>query len=264
MIATLEFDLSSALLNELLVQFGKMSWSPLTSASLADLDITDGQGVYQLGLTESLGPDVHSLVYIGKTDAEAGLRTRLARHAAKIQNRIGLNPSDVSFKAIRVYVFTPMDLEQQLIAHYTVGKLAPAWTNSGFGSNDPGRQRDTSTLKETHFDYCYPIDTSIQVQLPFAVGTTVRVYEVLDFLKNYLTYTVRFETAAPRSRKPHPDLLSSAVTLTTINDTVENILLTLKPALVNPALGQPWQITVLPGYIIVYKESKKYPHGRII
>jgi hypothetical protein len=263
MITTLEFDLSTALLNELIYQFDKMSWSPLTAASLSALNVSDGQGVYQLGHAVG-GRMPQQLVYIGKTDAEAGLRTRLTRHVNKVQSRIGLDPSQVFFKAIRVYVFTPMDLEQQLIARYTKGKVAPAWTNSGFGSNDPGRQRDTSALKDTHFDAMYPIDTTLEISHTFPLGTPIAVCDVLAHLKAKLPYLIRYETAARGSRKPHPDLLTIKVVFSSTSETVESILYKLKPVLAAPALGQPWQITVLPGYIILYKESKKYPHGRVV
>ena len=35
------------------------------------------------------------------------------------------------------------------------GKLP--WNHSGFGSNDPGQQRDTTTYKQDHFDTQHPI-----------------------------------------------------------------------------------------------------------
>src|SRR5262245_61399412 len=126
-----EFDLPGALLAHLINILDGMKSAPLTDSSLTA--IPEEQGVYQLFLN-------HQLVYVGKTDAEAGLFNRLKRHLGKVQHRIGLNSALVSYKAVRIFVFTPVDLETQLIKHYG-GIKAVTWNGSGFGSNDPGRKR---------------------------------------------------------------------------------------------------------------------------
>lgn len=121
-----EFNLPDALLASLINVFDKMSGAPLTPENVQK--IPEAQGVYMLLMRGQI-------VYIGKTDAEAGLRRRLDRHAWTIQHRAGLTVAEVAFKAVRIFVFTAIDLETQLIRHY-----APVpWNNSGFGSNDPGR-----------------------------------------------------------------------------------------------------------------------------
>ena len=103
-----EFDLPGALLIRLIEVFQNLETAPLTSMGLDG--VPDQQGVYQLFLDGDL-------VYIGKTDAEAGLRRRLERHAGKILQRTGLSPERVSYKAVRIFVFTAIDLETQLIQH---------------------------------------------------------------------------------------------------------------------------------------------------
>lgn len=101
-----EFDLPEALLSSLVKVFGAMTESPLLPENISE--IPEAQGVYQLirGL---------EVVYIGKTDGQSGLRQRLLRHAYSIQDRSNLDAESVSFKAVRLYVFTAMDLETQLI-----------------------------------------------------------------------------------------------------------------------------------------------------
>lgn len=101
-----EFDLPGALLARLVQVLDTLPPATLSREFLDD--IPDAQGVYQLFLDAAL-------VYIGKTDAEAGLRKRLDRHRLKIQHRNGLDPNRVAFKAVRIYVFTAVDLETQLI-----------------------------------------------------------------------------------------------------------------------------------------------------
>lgn len=112
-----EFDLPEALLVRLIEILGQMKPAPL---SIMGLDgVPDTQGVYQLFLDGKLS-------YIGKTDSEEGLRKRLLRHANKIRHRKDLSPQRVYYRALRIFVFTAIDLESQLIKHYTgeVGRHA--------------------------------------------------------------------------------------------------------------------------------------------
>jgi len=244
----LEFDLPSALLTELVKLFEEMPVGPLTETEVAE--VPDGQGVYQLFHREEL-------VYIGKTDAQAGLRARLNRHARKIQGRRFLSPQNVAFKAVRVYVFTAMDLEELLISYYkNVKGVPPAWNFSGFGANDPGRRRDKTQLKTGHFDRLYPIDLDIPLQ---DFNGTMQVARALQNLKSAIPYNIRFQTVGSGSRRPHPDLLRTSVTYSGEDRTVRNILIDIKSA-----LGPEWQITALPGYVIVYREREHYPDGEII
>ena len=78
-----ELDLLGAVLNELRPCLDKMEAAPLTRPNVDDLP--NAQGVYQL---------IHDgkVKYLGKTDAKAGLRARLAKHVQKLQNRHGLKP----------------------------------------------------------------------------------------------------------------------------------------------------------------------------
>lgn len=225
-----------------------MSAAPLSQEYVTAL--ADGQGVYQL---------YHrgKLVYVGKTDNEAGLRKRLLRHCEKISSRLNLNPRDVSFKAVRIYVFTAMDLEGALIRHYRTEQGALAWNNSGFGSNDPGRKRDHSKLKNDHFDYFHPINLDWRVSIGSQNYMTAAA--ILAELKEKLPYTIRFETTSPGSKRPHADLSSAGVELHHGSQTVRSILKSIASA-----LGPDWQITALPGYVIIYKENEHYNHGLVI
>ena len=70
------------------------------------------------------------LVYIGKTYSEAGLKHRLTHHARKLIGRRNITSADVESKAIRLNVFTAMDLEYALIQrHGDVSQVAR--NNSG-------------------------------------------------------------------------------------------------------------------------------------
>jgi hypothetical protein len=242
-----EFDLPQALLINLVRAFDSMEGASL----MPDLvtAIPEAQGVYQL---------FHqgALVYIGKTDAQAGLRERLTRHAWTVQHRKNLDPAQVSFKAIRVFVFTAIDLETQLIQHYRASGPV-AWNFSGFGSNDPGRERDTTNIKPEGFDAQFPVDLDRKVVLD--VASPAFASEALTALRRALPYTFRFESAGRGSRKPHPDLEEAAVSL-------PSRVFTTRELLVHIARSLPpgWQATLLAGRVILYKENREYPFGEVI
>lgn len=245
----LEFDLPAALLAQLVGLLDGMTPGLLDEETV--LSVPEQQGVYQLFFDGELA-------YVGKTDAEAGLRQRLLRHAKKIRSRRNLHQSQVAFKAVRVYVFTAMDLEELLIMHYRNVGIRLAWNLSGFGSNDPGRNRDKSAVTEKHFDSLYPIDLNytacvIQPENDHSVA------EILRQLKAQLAYTVRYQNAGGRSRRPHVDLQEASVRLNSEESSVLDMLRQIKAA-----LGQEWQITAMPGYVIIYKEKESYPHGTVI
>ena len=239
---TLEFDLPSALLNQLVELLDNMHSESLVQENLEN--VPEEQGVYQLFHKDEL-------VYIGKTDSEAGLKNRLSRHCKKIKNRQNLDSKEVTFKAVRIYVFTAMDLETQLRDHYKNLQVGLKWQNSGFGSNDPGRNRDEG--KPGTFDQQFPIDINFTFDNSLEVGKR-SVLEALEDFKSKVPYVVRFERERTKNtREPNSDLRGNYVTISESIDTPKKLL-----DKVATVLGDDWQITVLPGYVIIYKESKNY------
>lgn len=244
-----EFDLPGALLSQVVALFGRMSSRQLTLGSIAPI-AANAQGVYQLIHREDV-------VYIGKTDAEAGLQTRLARHARKIVDRIGLVPSEVTFKAIRIAVFAAMDLETQLIAHYG----QPLWNRSGFGSNDPGRRREETNKDPLGFDSLYPIN--IDIPLDFVLVNTQKISDLLVQLKEGLPYTFRYEvdgkpTGHSYRTRPHTDYQTSVYIIKPYMTMREVMKLILN------ALPEGWQATEFVSHVILYKENRIYTHGHAI
>jgi hypothetical protein len=241
----LEFDLPSALLREVISVFDQMEAGSLSIENAAA--VPNAQGVYQLFHADRL-------VYIGKTDAAAGLRTRLSRHAFTIRGRHNLNVAEMSFKAVQVLVFSAMDLETALIAHYKQLGKAPAWNGSGFGSNDPGRQRDKTALREDGFDANYPINVDIELEgLTIPAGSAV---DALARLSERVPYTIRYE----RSERALSEL--RAVNVQPLHDPVTTRLVIGE---VCRQLPPGWQATKLPGRVIMYRERvDDYPGGEII
>lgn len=243
-----EFDLPRFLLAGLSEQLDGIGSARLSGRNLSK--IPDAQGVYQLFLDDRL-------VYIGKTDAADGLNRRLSRHLTHVQHRSNLDPKLVRFKAARVFVFTAVDLEALLIQHYKqMASLAGdddvlIWNNSGFGNNDPGRERDTTAYREGHFDRMYPID--IDRPIAFDVPGVATAAEVLALLRNCLPYTFRFETDRQGSRRPHQDLELAPVSLT------EGVPFSARIVTeqVVSHLPSGWRASKLPGRIILYKNDDR-------
>jgi len=244
-----EFDLPSALLDSLVSVFANMESASLTPEHTAL--VADEQGVYQLLLDGKV-------VYVGKTDADTGLRGRLRKHSWTIQHRLNLKPSDVQFKAARVFVFTAMDLEKLLIRHYEKTSGDVWWNSSGFGSNDPGRNRDKTELKQNGFDAQYPIDLDYPVEI--ATDGGVPAPRVLDSLREQLPYTLRSQSKSKGSRKPHSELDAAIVPPFVVKpSTTREVILS-----VLSVLPGGWQATMLPGRIILYKEEEHYNAGVVI
>ena len=246
----LELDLPSALLEALLRRLAETSAAELTSANVDQLP--EAQGVYTLHLAVDAPP-----VYIGKTDSDAGLRHRLTRHSRKLLRRNNISQEQVFFRAIRLFVFTAMDLETTLIQHFGGVKKVP-WNHSGFGSNDPGKERDTTKYKEDHFDALHPIDIDFEVEWDGSCFATVA--EHLGALKAMLPYNFRFERPNPNSKKSfHDDFLSTSALIESVSSprAIIETCITSLPA--------GWHATLLPSHIICYKDdTRSFPSGELI
>jgi len=242
-----EFDLPDALLASLVRVFDGMEPASLVPRNVGE--IPDAQGVYQLLLGDHV-------VYIGKTDAESGLRGRLERHARTIQHRVKLDPVNVLFKAVRVFVFTAMDLETQLIRHYGGARSVP-WNSSGFGSNDPGRERDTTNLGPAHFDVLYPIDLDREIDIDLPLSA--KAGDIIKMLRTKLPYIFRVEGVGPPMRQFHPDLLAADVAVPPAPYTTRALVVAIVQA-----LPPGWQATALAGRVIMYREQRDYASGSVI
>lgn len=241
-----EFDLPAALLEQLIAILDGMEQGPLLPDTTRA--IPNAQGVYQLYHREKL-------VYVGKTDGQAGLRQRLSRHAWTIQSRDKLDVRELSFKAVEVLVFSAMDLETALIASYRRRKENPAWNGSGFGSNDPGRRRDTTALKQDGFDATYPINVDIPLEA-FDAADPMSAMQALTRLMPAVPYTVRHE----RSAGAIAELMAAEVGLKPAMPTLRSVV-----EAICAALPAGWQATRLPGRVIMYREQiDDYPGGEII
>lgn len=233
MIADFSLDLARAITEQLVEQFNGIDPSPLTIEALATAKAQPG--VYQLFLNGDL-------VYVGKSDTN--LNSRLDRHRKALTGRKNLGIAQMSFKGMHLEKnWSALTTEAQLIAHFG----DTPWNNSGFGSNDPGRNRDQTALRDGHFDASYPIDVDYRTDVPAGETSAARL---IPLLKSQLPYLIRCERIGA----------DVDITIPDPGMTTRELL-----KLIASHLEGDWQATALPGRILLYKEkNKSYPGAEIL
>lgn len=236
------FDLTGALARQLEASLPGLTQAPLTLDALEEVQAEPG--IYQLYLRGEL-------IYIGKADNS--LRGRLAEHHKKISGRLGISIDDMSFTGLYLEgTWIPVGPEQMLIKERKkMTGAEPLWNTNGFGSNDTGKERDTTNFKASHFDVLHPAD------LGYVIDSLEQgvypVNKLLPVFKKALPYLFRYDNQWAK----HPDYLTSQVTISQSPVTAAQVF----DALIN-ALPPGWQITALPGYVIMYKSIRSYPSAR--
>ncbi|MEU0481512.1 hypothetical protein ABZ260_20275 [Streptosporangium sp. NPDC006013] len=241
MVASAEFRLSitRALADQLVSSLASLDPEPLTIQTIAALP--NRAGVYQLYVNGDM-------VYVGKADPS--LPKRLSKHYRKLSSRLNIDIRDVGY----VCLFVDEDLhavapERLLIHYYKTDGEAP-WNFNGFGSNDPGQNRDTTIFEADHFDSQYPADLNW-----ICDDITAGLYMMSDLLKHVksaLPYVFRYQAAAFQ-KDLHVVVPRDAPTA--------DELFTLLGQTIAQAQPQ-WQIVALPGYAIMYPKPGPYPSAR--
>lgn len=222
-------SITKALGDQLAHALTALGRAPLAEQYLASLE--ERPGVYQLYLHGEF-------VYVGKADKS--LPARLGNHLRKLSGRRNLNVRDVTFSCLYVDEdFSALAPEQLLISHHKeIGNIP--WNNNGFGNKDPGRQRDSTVLKKSHFDVLFPIDLNRPVGSlepgPIALSAFLKA------LKSGLLYNFRY-LEPPRSK-------STFLTVPQAGLSADEAF-----RLVSGALPEAWQIAALMGYVIMYSDS---------
>jgi hypothetical protein len=234
-----KLSISKALTDQLRAHLALLTPAPLSAANLAPLERRPG--VYQL----YLGKD---LVYVGS--AAGNLPGRLRKHLRKISGRRRIAISEVSFTCLYVDEdLTVLAPEDSLIKASRLAGTAP-WNANGFGNNDPGRRRDETRREPTHFDRLYPINLKHPCGGVEAGPRTAA--KLLAELKRKLPFLLRYE------RKSADKIYAKRKVAVPRDDMrAEDLLRLLATALPD------FQVTALPGYVIIYRERRAYPNSRI-
>lgn len=248
-----EIDVERVLRMELPGVLSSIAAAPLTAREIEAIP-ESAKGAYVLY------ENGHA-VYAGKTDTRHGFRSRLAKHSRTIQHRQNLASENLTFRAVRILVFSNFDVEAILIRELRQrDPAALSWNDSGFGSNDPGHNRETQ--EPARWDIERPID--IDRTLGFLPSGPQPLLAALLMLKRGLPYDFRYETDRGENGRPrtasvgHEDFRHAAPVelLGHGRDTLRGIL-----ANVLSRLPEGWEVTVFPGRVILYKERRSYTYA---
>lgn len=248
-----EIDVEKVLREELPGVVQRTAIAPLTPEAIAAIP-ERAKGAYVL--FEDGNP-----VYAGKTDTRHGFRSRLTRHCQTIQHRKDLDPSRIGFKAVRIMVFSNFDVEAILIKELRLqDPSALAWNFSGFGSNDPGHNREAQ--EPADFDKARPIDIDRPLEF-LPSGAPIAALPLLLALKAGLPYVLRYETDLDAKGKPARHTVGHAEQRDAPQIDLPSRPITLREALklLLAALPDDWRVTVFPDRVILYKESVPYRYA---
>lgn len=248
-----EIDVERVLRMELPAVLATVAAAPLTPQQIEAIP-ENAKGAYVLY-------ENGYAVYAGKTDTRHGFRSRLIKHSRTIQHRHNLAAENLAFRAVRILVFSNFDVEAILIRELKQrDPTALPWNDSGFGSNDPGRNREGQ--EPARWDVQRPVD--IDRPLGFLPSGPQALLAALLMLKRGLPYDFRFETDRGENGKPraatvgHEDYryADPVEILGHGRDTLRGIL-----ANILNKLPEGWQVTVFPGRVILYKERHSYAYA---
>ncbi|WP_147133898.1 GIY-YIG nuclease family protein [Nocardia ninae] len=215
----------------------RLTPAPLDMTRIGKLEARPG--VYQLY-------EGGCLVYVGKADKS--LPQRLTKHYVKLTARLALGP--MTFTCLYVDEDLHAVAPERLLIQRQKDQGLAQWNFNGFGSNDPGRNRDETLFESNHFDSLHPADLAHVCK-----GLRANVYRadlLLKQIKAVLPYLFRYESASfhrqVEVRVDHDD------------PTADELFAAVGIA-INKA-DPKWRITALPGYVIMYPKPGPYPSAR--
>jgi len=179
--------------------------------------------------------------YLGKADNVA---ERLEQHFFKLSGRKGIDLGAVSYKCILLDESMGTAANEEILIRMFSERHPNMWNGSGFGSKDPGKERDKT--RPGKFDQKYPINEMFPVQL---YGNQHNLSELLDNAKRQLPYVFRTEKIPDVLLQKRLEVPSTSLSAIDVLQIVVN------------ALGPGWQGTILSFGIILYRKVEDYPYG---
>ena len=248
--AEFELDFELALARQLGPFFEKLPPLRLTPENIERVVKAKARGAYYLLLEGEI-------VYIGKSDARAGLRVRLLRHYKTLKRRKGIDWSEMKFKAVKVSSLAALDTESLLLDLYKrKAKILsrpdrPDWNFSGFGSNDTGVERDTQRVSV--FDQRYPLDLNAPIR--FEAEPAEKVGISLDKYLKWLAGELQFVFRRQATKTPREKSLAGVTVdfaSMTANPSLRDLLLAI-----HRKLPDGWVLTVLRGKLVLYLNDRR-------
>jgi len=218
-----------------------LSASPLSDLALANLQEFQGearstQGVYLL-IYDSVP------CYIGKAN---NVKDRLSQHLTKLRGRRNINLDHLAYKALLLDKSMSTAANESILIELFKEQNVDMWNGAGFGPKDPGQERDTT--KPGKFDQQHPIIDNFRVNLRLDQDGTIELGHLLAAMKSQLPYVFRYDV--PKSE------LSGKIDMISIEPVANNLL-----QIIVSHLGVGWRGAIISYGMVLYKTSKRYPHG---
>ncbi|MFD3991920.1 Eco29kI family restriction endonuclease [Streptomyces sp. NPDC058548] len=236
--AEFKLSITKALGDQLAAALKDLTPAPLTMENIQALRALPG--VYQLYKGEQL-------VYVGKADAS--LPQRIERHFRKISGRRNISLAEMTFTCLYVDEDFGAVAPERLLINKHRGQGEVPWNYNGFGNNDPGKRRDTTEVDADHFDRAYPIDLEYKcadLWQSVSENGSVPLADLLSAVKKALPYVFRYQA-------------SSAFEAIHVSEPNEGATADEVLRAAASHLPDMWQITALPGYLIMYPKVEEYP-----
>jgi hypothetical protein len=189
------------------------------------------------------------------------LPARLAKHYRTLSARQNIDITQLGFRALYIHRnWTTWTTEEAMIRHFI---SVTHWNTSGFGSNDPGHNRE-DTAEDDTFNNQNPINPDIPCT--WIGPQTSTAWEILNALEDAkkLPYLFRFQRVTKKFHRPvdhdaQHQLKETRISIPRANKTVRELLIEIARQ-----LGGGWQATQFKGRLILYKERVRYNHGIIL
>lgn len=179
-------------------------------------------------------------VYLGKAD---DVSSRLKQHLWKLKGRQKIDLSAVGYKALLLDKSMSTAANETVLIGLFKRRYNGMWNGKGFGSKDPGKERDTT--RPGPFDSMYPIIANYSVE---GIDDEETLASLLIKMKNKLPYTAfRFELG---------ERSADSLALAGVPRTADVLL----QAAINK-LGKGWKGVILSYGMIIYKTSTSYQYG---
>lgn len=215
--------------------------SPLNDVAIQNLqefqgEVRSAQGVYLL---------IYDGVprYIGKAN---NVKDRLSQHLTKLRGRRNINLDLLDYKALLLDKSMSTAANESILIGLFKEQNVDMWNGAGFGPKDPGQERDTT--KPGKFDQQHPIIENFRVNLRLDQDGTVELGHLLAAMKSQLPYIFRYDVPS--------SVLAERIDVTFIEPAANNLL----QAIVSH-LGTGWRGAIISYGMVLYKTSKRYPHG---
>jgi hypothetical protein len=237
------FDITRALATQVVDSLERLPHHPLAPAVVSTASDTPGVYLlYRSGRSAYLGVEASSL------------RRALTQDLRLLTGRENLPLSQIGFAALRVGAELSALSTPSLLEAFGHSEQLLAWNHNGYRVTDTRRPRDNAKVDPRHFDAQHPVDLSYPCE-GVPAGRHL-LLALLEQVRRDLPYEFRYLGAGQHAPASLRHCAHAEVE-------VPQRGLSARAVLSRALAHMPgWQLTALPGQLILYPEKQDYPAQR--